>query len=145
LRHLRSVVALSLASAIAILAQTKMTLENWLKTTRVSEPGLALGGRDRRQKAGTPGVLAERPLDCLQAIIDGLEDEVMIIVVNMSIVEEAANVEINLPRIHNFDPEKHYLLKDLLSSKIYDRTGSKLTVNLKPGKSHIFLVDQSWG
>ena len=79
------------------------------------------------------------------AFMRSYKDEVMIIVVNMSIVEEAANVEINLPRIHNFDPEKHYLLKDLLSSKIYDRTGSKLTVNLKPGKSHIFLVDQSWG
>ena len=79
MRHLRGVLALSLASAIAILAQTKMTLENWLKTIRVSDQGLTLGGRDRRQKAGTPGVLAERPLDCLQAIIDGLEDEVMIV------------------------------------------------------------------
>jgi len=78
-RRLRRVLTLSLTLVTAILEQAKSNLENWLKTMRLYDERLALTGRDRMWKLGESGIPAERPVDCLQAIIDGLEDEVMII------------------------------------------------------------------
>jgi hypothetical protein len=63
----------------------------------------------------------------------------------MNIVEPAENIEITLQQLPDFNPDKKYVLKDLLSGKIYSREGRTLKVSLAAGKSHIFKVEQSWG
>ncbi len=79
LRYLRRILTPSLTSAIAILERTKTVLENWSEKMRVRDERLVPGARYGIQKPGETSILAERPIDCLQAIIDGLEDEVMVI------------------------------------------------------------------
>jgi len=64
---------LLLTWVIGILAQTKTRLENWLEAMRLPDGSRA----ERRPKEWD--ILAASPAACLQAMIDGLEDEVMII------------------------------------------------------------------
>jgi len=70
--------------------------------------------------------------------------ETILVVVNMDIYNPTSGV-LYLPSFDNFDPDKKYVLKDLLDNKIYFREGFHLFVDLKPGQSHIFLIEQSWG
>jgi len=78
-RLLRRMLALSLPPVIAVLEQTKVNLENWLKAIRLYDERLALEGRGGKQQPEEPTIRAQSPVDCLQAIIDGFEDEMMII------------------------------------------------------------------
>ena len=96
---LRRMLALSLTSLIAILEQTKINLENWLKTVRLYDNRLVLGGRGRPRETSTS---VERPVDCLQAIIDGLEDEVMIIGPDFRVrqVNNAVLRRLGTPAVH---------------------------------------------
>lgn len=73
-----------------------------------------------------------------------LDSEVMFIVTNMDIKQNAAS-KLILPELSGFDPHKEYILKDLLTGKIYYRSMPELDVILEPGASHIFIVEQSWG
>lgn len=73
-----------------------------------------------------------------------LEKEIMLIVVNMDI-NNSAQGEIFLEKLTYFDPNKAFILKDLLSNKIYYRKNDHFYVSLKPGQSHIFTVEQDWG
>jgi len=69
-RLLRRVRALLFTLTTAILEQAKLILEDWLKAMRsCSERWVSRGREDS----------AERPIDCLQTMIDGFADEVMII------------------------------------------------------------------
>ncbi len=72
------------------------------------------------------------------------ESEVVLVIVNMDITHTTSAV-MYLPKVGNFDPDKQYVLKDMLDNKIYFRNGFHLYVELKPGQSHIFLIEQSWG
>lgn len=74
-----------------------------------------------------------------------LDDEVMLIVVNMDILNQVEGTMLNLPGVANFDPTKEYILKDLLTGKIYKRSDPKLKIVLDPGDSHIFVIEQDWG
>jgi len=69
------------------------------------------------------------------------EKEVILVVVNMDIINKT-NAILYLPQTANFDPDKSYILKDLLDKKEYQRQGFHLYVELNPGQSHIFLVKQ---
>lgn len=71
-------------------------------------------------------------------------DEVMIIAVNMDIYNEAGTT-LQLPKVAHFDPDKPFILKDLFTNTIFQRTQGGLPVVLGPGESHIFLVEQNWG
>lgn len=64
------------------------------------------------------------------------EDDVMIVVVNMDVFNQAGPVEIYLPE----DFDTAYVLVDELTGKTYERAESKLTVILEPGQSHLFSV-----
>ncbi|NMC36644.1 hypothetical protein GYA49_06430 [Candidatus Beckwithbacteria bacterium] len=72
------------------------------------------------------------------------EDEIMLIVVNMDIINKA-QATLVLPEIPLFDPDKEYILKDLLSKKIYRRDNRELFIELEPGQCHLFLIEQQWG
>jgi len=76
MRHLRHLLTLSLTSVISILEQTRFNLVNWLKAIQWYDGRLAVKGRQQLEQ---PGISAESPAVCLQAIIDGFEDEMMII------------------------------------------------------------------
>lgn len=71
--------ALTLTPVIAILEQTIIDLRKWLKAMRLHDEHLALTGGDKRRKSGESTVSPEEPIDCLQAMIDGFDDEVLII------------------------------------------------------------------
>lgn len=71
-------------------------------------------------------------------------DEVIIIVINFDIHHQQGT-ELILQKIGHFDPEKQYILKDLISGKIFSRNSTRLPVLLGPGGSHIFKVEQDWG
>ena len=77
MRLFRRVKALLFTSTIVILEQAKLGLEDWLKTMRSRSERWVPGGKG--DSAGRSSVTAERPIDCLQTMIDGFADEVMII------------------------------------------------------------------
>ncbi len=79
MRYLRCILALSLTLALAISDRTKKVLENWSEKMRVRDDYLVLGDRGKTQNPWKTGLFREGPTDCLQSIIDGLEDEVLII------------------------------------------------------------------
>ncbi len=68
-----------LTSAITILEQTKIRVESWLKLVQVHDERLKVTGRNKIGERGKSSIPEERTADCLQAIIDGFEDELMII------------------------------------------------------------------
>jgi len=76
-RLFRRVQALLFTLTIVILEQAKLRLEDWLKTMRSRSERWVPGGKG--DNAGRSSVTAERPIDCLQTMIDGFADEVMII------------------------------------------------------------------
>lgn len=82
MRVLQRVVALSLTWGIAVLEQIRINLENWLKTIRFYNQRLEPGCGDR---TGDSAIHGERPRDCVQSVINGIEDEVMIIAPDFSI------------------------------------------------------------
>jgi len=76
MRHLQRLLTLSLTWVISILEQTKFNLANWLKAIQWHDKRLAVKGRQQPEQ---PSISAESPVECLQAIIDGFGDEMMII------------------------------------------------------------------
>ncbi len=76
MRYLRRMLTFLLTSVIAILQQTKFNLENWLKAIKWHDECLAVKDKQQLEQ---PSIRTESPVECLQAIIDGFEDEMMII------------------------------------------------------------------
>ena len=48
-------------------------------------------------------------------------------------------------QVEHFDPENKFILKDLLSGTIFERSSNNLPIVLDPGESHIFVIEQKWG
>ena len=65
------------------------------------------------------------------------DDDVVIIVVNMDVFNQAGPLEIKLTD----DFGGKYELTDELTGERYDREGDRLTVVLGPGQSHVFGVE----
>lgn len=64
-------------------------------------------------------------------------DEKIIVVVNMDVHHQAGPTQVYLPS----EFTGSYKLIDLLTEIEYERSGQQLLVELKPGESHIFLVN----
>lgn len=79
MRQVGYVVGKSLTPVIAILEQTRITLGDWFKIIRADGERLTAGRRNRVEKPGEAGGFTKIPDNCLQTIIDGLEEEVMIV------------------------------------------------------------------
>ena len=73
----RRVQALLFTLTIVILEKAKFGLEDWLKTMRSRSERWMPGGKG--DSAGSSSATAGRPVDCLQTMIDGFADEVIII------------------------------------------------------------------
>ena len=64
-----------------------------------------------------------------------------IIAVNMDVNNKSC-ASIRLSNVLGIDFSKEYVLNDLLGSRKYKRHGNELYVELEPGESHIFRVEQ---